>query len=66
MKFIIGVFVINKKNKNNTILETLPSKRNFKFFIYFSLKKLNNIITKKITNIYAVGVCIDKKPKIQI
>ena len=61
-----GVFVTNKKNKNNIKLVTLPKIKNFKFSVLFSLKKLTIIKTNKIIRIYAVGVCIDKKAKTHI
>ena len=62
-KFMIGVFVANRKNKNNVTLETLPKIKNFIFTIFLSLKKLKVISVDKIIKIYAVGVCIDKKAK---
>ena len=58
--------MINKKNKNNKILDTPPNIKNFKFSNFLSLKKWKNIKTTKIINIYAVGVCIDKKAKKQV
>jgi len=60
---MIGVFVANRKNKNNVTLETLPKIKNFIFTIFLSLKKLKVISVDKIIKIYAVGVCIDKKAK---
>ncbi len=57
---------MNKKNKNNKILDMLPNIKNLKFSNFLSLKKWKSIKTNKIINIYTVGVCIDKKAKKQM
>ena len=63
MKFMTGVFVINKQKKNNKILDIPPKMKNFRFLILLSLKKLKMIRINKIIKMYDVGVCIDKKAK---
>ena len=58
---INGLDITNEINKKN-----LKNIKNLKFSNFLSLKKSKIIKTIKIINIYAVGVCIDKKAKKQV